>query len=250
MFLLKKILAPLFLPVSLCLEILLLGLILLWFTRKQKTGKVVISIGFLFLALLSFDATSDKLLQPLEYKYPPVLRSDDISGIKWVVVLGGGHISDPRLPVSSQLGGASIARLVEGIRLFRMLPGSKLVLSGGSTFDPVSNARIMADVAMAMGVDKRDLILESSSKDTKDQARLIKEIVGRDSFVMVTSACHMPRSMALFEKQGMKPIPAPTGYGVKQRQGPSPKMFFPRAHALLKAETAFYEYLKYGLGED
>ena len=108
---------------------------------------------------------------------------------------------------------------------------------------PAENAKIMANVAMAMEVDKQNLILEPSSKDTKDQARLIKELVGKDSFVLVTSASHMPRSLALFEKQGMKPIPAPTGYGVKQRQGQSPKMFFPRAHTLLEAETAFYEYL-------
>ena len=93
------------------------------------------------------------------------------------------------------------------------------------------------------GVLKADRLLEPSSKDTKDQARLIKEIVGKDSFVMVTSAAHMPRSMALFEKQRMKPIPAPTGYGVKQRERPSPGMFLPSAHALLKAEVAVYEYL-------
>ena len=242
-FLLKKMLAPLFFPVSLCLELLLLGLLLLWFTRKQKTGKVVLSIGFLLLALLSYSAVSDELLQPLEYKYPPVLKADNVTGVKWVVVLGGGHTSDPQLPVTSQIGGASVTRLVEGIRLSKMLPGSKLILSGGSVFDPVANAEIMADVAVAMGVDKRDLILESFSKDTKDQARLIKKIVGKDSFLMVTSASHMPRSMALFEKQGMKPIPAPTGYGVKQRQRPSPGMFFPGASALRKAEIAFHEYL-------
>ena len=243
MFLLKKIVAPLFLPVSLCLELLLLGLFLLWFTRKQKTGKVILSIGFLLLAFLSYSAVSDELLQPLEYKYPPILKADDAPGVKWVVVLGGGHISDPRLPVTSQIGGASVARLVEGIRLYKMLPGSKLILSGGSAFDPVASAKIMADVAIAMGVDKQDLILESSSKDTKDQARLIKEIVGKDSFLMVTSASHMPRSIALFERQGMRPIPAPTGFGVKQRQRPSPGMFFPGAYALLKAEIAFHEYL-------
>ena len=243
MFLFKKIIAPMFFPVSLCLEILLLGLIILWFTRRQNTGKVVISIGVLLLALLSFSVVSDELLQPLEYKYPPVLKADDIPGIKWVVVLGGGHTFDPQLPVTSQIGGGSVARLVEGIRLYKMLPGSKLILSGGSTFDPVPNAKIMADVAVAIGVDKQDLILESSSKDTKDQARLIKEIVGKDSFVMVTSASHMPRSMALFEKQGMKPIPAPTGYGVKQRQRPRPGMFFSGASALRKAEIAFHEYL-------
>ena len=243
LFLFKKIIAPMFFPVSLCLEILFLALILLWFTRKQKTGKVILSMGFLLFALLSFSAVSDELLRPLEYEYPSILKSEGISGIKWVVVLGGGHTSDPHLPVTSQIGGASVARLVEGIRFYRMLPESKLILSGGSTFDPVPNARIMADVAIAIGVDKGDLILEPSSKDTKDQARLIKEIVGKDSFVMVTSAAHMPRSMALFEKQRMKPIPAPTGYGVKQRQRPSPGMFFPGASALRKAEIAFHEYL-------
>ena len=243
MFLFKKIIAPMFFPVSLCLEILLLGLVLLWFTRKQRTGKLVLSVGFLFLALLSFRAVSDELLQPLEYKYTPILQSADIADVKWIVVLGGGHTSDARLPITGQLGGASVVRLVEGIRLYKMLPRSKLILSGGSTFDPVPNAKIMADVAVAIGVDKRDLILESSSKDTKDQAMLIKEIVGKDSFVLVTSASHMPRSMALFEKQGMKPIPAPTGYGVKQRQRPRPGMFFPGASALRKAEIAFHEYL-------
>ena len=36
---------------------------------------------------------------------------------------------------------------------------------------------------------------------------------------------------------------APTGYGVKQRQRPSPGMFFPGASALRKAEIAFHEYL-------
>jgi uncharacterized SAM-binding protein YcdF (DUF218 family) len=243
MFLLKKMLAPLFFPVSLCLELLLLGLLLLWFTRKQKTGKVILSIGFLLFALLSYSAVSDELLRPLEYKYPPILKADDVTGVKWVVVLGGGHISDPRLPVTGQIGGASVARLVEGIRLYKMLPESKLILSGGSAFDPVANAEIMADVAIAMGVEKQDLILESSSKDTKDQAGLIREIVGKDSFLMVTSASHMPRSMALFENQGMRPIPAPTGYGVKKRQRASPGMFFPGAYALLKAEIAFHEYL-------
>jgi uncharacterized SAM-binding protein YcdF (DUF218 family) len=87
------------------------------------------------------------------------------------------------------------------------------------------------------------VILESLSKDTKDEARLIKNIVGNDRFVLVTSASHMPRSMALFKKLGMQPIPAPTDYWVKERQGISPAMFFPSSNGLRKAERAFYEYL-------
>ena len=243
MFLLKKIIAPLFFPVSLCIELLLLGLFLLWFTCKQRAGKIVVSLGVVLLCILSYGAISDIFLRPLEHKYPPLIKLEDIHDIKWVVVLGGGHVSDPSIPSASQLSDVSIARLVEGIRLYRMLPGSKLILSGGGAFDPVPDARIMADVAVAIGIDKRDLILESVSRDTKDEARLIQEIVGNDRFVLVTSAYHMPRSMALFEKRGMHPIPAPTEYLAKESQKIDPGMFFPNADGLKKAERAFHEYL-------
>jgi len=243
MLLLKKIVAPLFSPLPFCIEILLLGLIVLWFTRKQKTGKVVVSLGVELLAALSYDAVSNALLRPLEYKYDSPRNLDEISDVKWVVVLGGGHIFDPRVPITSQISGTCLVRLVEGIRLHKMLAGSKLILSGGRGFDPVPNAKIMADVATAIGVDKEDLILESVSRDTKDEARLIQKIVGSDRFVLVTSASHMPRSVPLFEKLGMKPIPAPTAHQVRERQAMSPGMFFPSADNLRKAEMAFHEYL-------
>lgn len=106
-----------------------------------------------------------------------------------------------------------------------MLPKTRLILSGGGAFDPVPNAEMMADVAIALGVVEKDLVRETTSKDTKDEARLLKEIVGDDTFVMVTSASHMPRSMALFLKLGMNPIPASTGHWVKERQEVSPSTF-------------------------
>ncbi len=240
-FLLKKIAAHLLSPLSLCIELLLLGLFLLWFTRKQRAGKIIVSLGVILLCLFSYCAVSDIFLRPLEHKYPPLINLADVHGVKWVVVLGGGHISDPGIPATSQLSDASMARLVEGIRLYKMLPGSKLVVSGGSGFDPVPEAVIMADVARAIGVNGRDLVLESLSRDTKDEARLIQEIVGKDRFVLVTSAAHMPRSMALFEKRGMRPIPAPTEYLAAESRGPA--MFFPSADGLERAERAFHEYL-------
>ena len=104
----------------------------------------------------------------------------------------------------------------------------------------------MAGVAEIMGIGYNKLVLEELSKDTKDQARLIYEIVGDERFILVTSASHMPRSMALFQKSGMKPIAAPTDYWVKERQGISPGVFFPNASSLRKMERVVYEYL--GLG--
>lgn len=45
MFVLKKIIAQFFFPVPLCLEILVIGLFLLLFTRKQRIGKFIVTIG-------------------------------------------------------------------------------------------------------------------------------------------------------------------------------------------------------------
>jgi uncharacterized SAM-binding protein YcdF (DUF218 family) len=245
MFLFKKIVGPFFFPLSLCLEILIIGSFLLWFTKKRRAGKIFVSVSAALLILFSYGPLPDLLLRPLEYKYPPLLGVKHLPEIRWIVVLGGGHTSDPQMPANSQLGGSSLSRLVEGIRLHNSLPGSKLILSGGVIYDPEPEAKVLADVALALRVDRKNLVLESLSKDTEGEAVLIQKMVGKNPFVLVTSAAHMPRSMALFRKLGMQPTAAPTDYAVKERQGEeiSPGIFFPGVGELRKMETAIYEYL-------
>jgi uncharacterized SAM-binding protein YcdF (DUF218 family) len=249
MFLFKKIVAPLFFPVPLCLGLLLLGLFLLWFTRRQRAGKLFVTLGVALLFCFTQGTAPRLILRPLEYRYAPLMSSateaarGDLAAVRWIVVLGGGHTSDPALPATSQIEGPTLARLVEGIRLHRLIPGSRLLLSGGQVFDPVSNADIMAQVARALGVSPQDIVLEKESRDTEDEARIIRSMIGDEKFIMVTSASHMPRAMALFTKLGMRPIPAPTDHLTKESQGTSPGDFYPSAEGLRQAERAFYEYL-------
>jgi uncharacterized SAM-binding protein YcdF (DUF218 family) len=93
MYLFKKIVAPLLFPVPLCLEILIVGLILLWFTKKQKAGKIIVSIGVGLTIIFSYGTFQDILLRSLESKYPPLINFQEVDDVKWVVVLGGGHTS-------------------------------------------------------------------------------------------------------------------------------------------------------------
>ena len=164
--------------------------------EKQKAGKIIVSIGVGLTIIFSYGTIQDILLRSLENKYPSLIISQEVDDVKWVVVLGGGHTSDPELPVTDQISKTSLSRLVEGIRIHRNLPGSKLILSGGGGFDPVPNARKMADVASILGISNSDMVLEPNSKDTKDEAVLIQKIVKNEKFILVTSASHMPRSMA------------------------------------------------------
>ena len=243
MFMIKKIVAPLFMPLSLCLELLLVGLFLLWFTRKQKLGKIIVSLGIILLMIFSYGIFSDILLKSLECKYPALNDINKYSDVKWVVVLGGGHISDPKLPANDQLSSSSLARIVEGIRIHKKLKNSKLILSGGRVFDSVPEAYTMAKAAVSLGVDARDLIQEPMSKDTKDQSMHIKKIVEGERFILVTSARHMPRSIALFRKLGSQPIPAPTDHYLKGQNEISLNSFFPGAGGFVKLESTFHEYL-------
>ncbi len=187
----------------------------------------MVSVGLVILTLFSYHVVTDVLLRPLERKYDTfeiesssvVSETENKSTIKFVVVLGGGHTSDPELPMLSQMNTHPVVRLMEGIRIYRKFPGSRLLLSGGGSFDSISEAELMARVARELGVPDRDIILESKSKDTRDEAVFIKPMVGNKPFVLVTTASHIPRSMALFKKLGMNPIASPVGHSIKDRKG-------------------------------
>ena len=85
--------------------------------------------------------------------------------------------------------------------------------------------------------------MEPDSRDTADEAEIIAKMIGREKFILVTSAAHMPRSMALFRKRGLQPIPAPADFLVREAQGSDPSRFFPGAGSLGQVETAVHEYL-------
>jgi uncharacterized SAM-binding protein YcdF (DUF218 family) len=250
MFLLKKIIGSMLLPLPACLLIAFLGLFLLWRGRREMTGKILVTLGLVSLTVMSYlpvsRAIDDPLKKPFEAYMPErasVLDPTAAREVKYVVVLAGGHAPDPSVPVTAWLTCHSLLRLLEGVRIFRQHPESRLVLSGCGTFDPVPEAHVMADVARFLGVDSRDMILEAGSYDTEDQARLIRPIVQNQPFVLVTSAIHMRRSMALFRKQGMNPIPAPAGKTKDIEPVVTPAWFFPNVDALEDSTAAAHEYL-------
>lgn len=250
MFLLKKVLAPLLYPLPLCLLVMMLGLVLLWWTSRQRLGKWVVTAGVGLLLVIGQGAFSEMLIRPLETRYPMLhpesLHVDPGEPIQWVVVLGGGQTTDPSVPLTSQISDVALVRLIEGIRVHRALAGSRMVLSGGAVFDPRPEAVTMSRLAAQLGVDPDRIIIESRSRDTVEEAVHLKPLLGTDRFVLVTSASHMPRAMAIFHKRGMRPIPAPTDHYVKENQVFHPASLFPGAGGIRVAQSAMHEYM--GLG--
>jgi len=134
-------------------------------------------------------------------------------------------------------------RLTEGIAVYRQNAGSKLMLSGFKGRDQISNAEAMASVALEQGVPVSDIIMESEPKDTAEEAATWAGYLQAKRFALVTSASHMPRAVALFEYQGLKPIPAPTVFLSGGHHGFSWRSLFPSAGAINIVESAWHEYL-------
>ena len=246
MYLFKKIVSRVFFPVPLSLELIWVGLILMWMRPQRQVGKWMMIGGVLILTLLSFHPISRVLLKPLEAQYPPLLIASQAEGqafahsqqVKWIVVLSGGAVEEPDFPLVSQLSSASLIRLVEGVALYRHIPDVKILLSGSQL-----ETQLMFQFARNFGVPNKDLVSESRSRDTKDQARFVADIVAQDALVLVTEASHMPRSMSLFRKQGLSPVAAPVGHRVQLSPQYRWWSLFPSAGSLDLAERAFYEYL-------
>ena len=234
-----KYLIFLFFPTQILIEIFLAGLILIWFTKKQRLGKILIAVGFFLFVFFNSAPFSNFLLGRLEYKYSPLITDSDSSfladEIDYIVVLGATLNYNEELSTKIRISPAALARLVEGVRLYKNFPEKKLIFSGKGRYE-MNEAEMMSKMAVELGVEKKDIIIESESSNTYEEAVFLKEILGKDKFFLVTSARHMPRAMAIFKKMEMDPVAAPTDYLIGEIRG------YDFYEYLARTSEAFYEY--------
>ncbi len=194
--------------------------------------------SFLWIAVMSYTPFSEMLLSPLESQYPALKEFP--KDIGYVMVLGAGHTTNDKLPMTSQLGRSAMFRLAEGIRIFRQLDDAKLIVSGYSGLDPTPHALMQKKMAVLLGVREEQIIARYAPKDTKEEAADVKKILNKRDFILVTSASHMPRAMAIFNEEGLYPYPAPTYHLAKHASDDFP---IPDAWGLMKSEYAMHEYV-------
>jgi len=241
-FFLKKYVSSLLMPVPVCLALLTLGVVLLWRKKRPMWTRWSLTIALVSMVMMSAWPVPHWSVRSLERQYP-ALVNPPASTMTWIVVLGGGVSDDPTLPPNDQLGRASLGRLIEGLRLARAYPEARLLLTGQGASVERSEAVTMRDVAMGLGISPARITVDALSKDTGEQAVKVKSLVGQTPFILVTSATHMPRAMALFRRQGLKPWAAPTDHLFKADRHFDPRDLIPSADNLRLSLTAAHEYL-------
>ncbi len=235
-FVLKKFITFFVEPYGIVFSLFFIGLYFL-FLNKYTQAKRSLFISFTLLFLFAYPPFANFLISNLENQYPKYSLTNKV---KYIHVLGSGHNDDDSQPLSSQISSASIKRDLEGILIHKTMPKTKIIFTGYAGNTSISNAKINKKLALSLGINKNNLIINSKPKDTKEEALFSKTIVGKEPFILVTSATHMPRSMMLFESLGLHPIPAPTNFYKKKID-----TYFdaPDIESFMKSQIAVHEYI-------
>ncbi len=219
LFWLKKVVGFWLMPLPVAMALMTAGALLVFSAKKARVGRGLLLGGFFVLLVFSNRFVSRSLIRPLEMRYPPIPElapsapvPPELAACKFVVVLGGGNGYAPGVTSNNRLSSGSLARIVEAVRILRVLPGAQLVVCG-PTYGPVdSHATELARTAVALGVAPDRIIKLERGKDTEEEVGGIRHTVGDSPIALVTSAWHLPRAMALCRHFGVPAVPCPTNY--------------------------------------
>ena len=153
-------------PFGIVSILLACGILTTVFRRRSRLGPRLITAGVALWFLIVFTPLAEVLVTALERPYPP-LTAPEASGVRMILVLSSYGEQIPSFPPTSRLSEETMARLAEGIRLHRLLPGSRMILSGGVLRPgdaPI--ASMMAEFCTSLGVAETDILVEGVGRGT------------------------------------------------------------------------------------
>jgi len=221
-FLLSKIFWFVAQPLNLSILLLIAGFaICIAGYRRVGLTAFVMALGVLLLS--TWTSLGPALLRPLEERYVrPDPAPETVAGI---VVLGGGFEGAINLARGGYEVNSGGDRYIEAAALARRYPQARVVVTGGTgalILDGEGDGATAPRLLQALGVSADRLVLENESRNTYENAVFTKRLVSPadgETWLLVTSAFHMPRSMGLFEKAGFPVTPWPVDYRTSGQEG-------------------------------
>jgi uncharacterized SAM-binding protein YcdF (DUF218 family) len=187
--------------------------------KKYKHQNKFLYVSLIWLFVTGTRWIPDLMINGLEKQYRAFVVDEEVmNDTVYIHVLGGGGHNDLMISPQERLSQTSLARMSEGIRIYREVKGSKLIFSGYSSTSNVTQAALTRDAAIAMGVPQEDMVIMETPATTEEEAKAYRSAFGDSGakLIVVTSDVHMPRAMYLFRKQGLDPIAAPADHILKR----------------------------------
>lgn len=198
--------------------LLLLGALIGLHWRK-RWGLRLAWAALAMLIVQGWEPLPDALIRQLEARHPELAASTPVAGYAGVIVLGGalepayawqGH-DQPALNEAAERMIAALPLLQQNQSLRLLFTGGDGELFAGSLTEAQRAARFFS----RMGITPERLLLESASRTTYENAVFSARLPGVDAkrpWLLITSAWHMPRAMAAFQKAGWNVTPYPVDY--------------------------------------
>jgi uncharacterized SAM-binding protein YcdF (DUF218 family) len=202
-------------PVSLAIVVGVLG-ILLGFTRFARAGRAVMAGAIIVLAAGLLTPLGAVLLRPLEERFPP--PPADIPAPAGIIVLGGAVDTEKSEARGQIYFRPDAARMTAGVELTRRYPSARLVFTGGSgglLGEGPAEAIGARKLWLSLGVPEERMMFEAKSRNTWENALFTRDLVKPkpgETWLLVTSAWHMPRSVGIFQHLGFDVIAYPVAY--------------------------------------
>ena len=214
---------------------------------RRRPARILAILSLAWLLAISTEPLPRLSCWLLERQYPALLTppSYPAGDTVFVVVLGAGYSHHPDRPALNQSSLAGLARLTEGIRLFRQLPGpAVLVTSGYGGDEPRSNAELQRDAALELGVPAESISTLPLPRNTQEEAQHFRQHFGtKRTVILVTDAVHLPRSVLWFEQAGQQVLPAPANHWVKSLEMEFPYCLLPNAGNVKGMEVSMHEWV-------
>ena len=214
-FLISKISWALLSPGNLIIFILFLGSLLLIFNKVHTAKLLLIPTGLIAFVLMVYPV-GDYLIKPLESRFSkPQTMPKNIDGI---IVLGGGEDLKRSLSWNVAELGTGGDRYIGAAHLAKLYPQAPVIFTGGSGLIRLQNtageASIAKQLLTTIGVDPSRLIIESKSRNTYENFLYTKALLPKQNgtYLLVTSAFHMPRAVGIARMQNVNVIAYPVDY--------------------------------------
>jgi len=149
---------------------------------------------------------------------------------------------------SPEASGTTYSRLFNGVEVFKKSSAGILVLCGlGAKDFTVSEAAVMRDLALKLGVSSDNIVIEDRSLTTMGNALELRALgVVRDGMRVgiVTTALHMKRTLWTFRNvfPGVVIVPIPTGFSTSPFMCTYPE-WVPNVQNFSNSTAAMYEWI-------
>lgn len=243
-FYLSQFLSFLMMPLTWVIICLLAGMLFL----PRKWGKRLVIIGFGLLLLFTNKYLSNRLMHAWEPDFIPLAELPHFE--VGIVLTGVTNLDKTAYDRTFFNKGAD--RATHTVQLYKMGKIRKILITGGQGINPVNpntEAELLADFMMMAGVDEKDIIIENKAVNTRQNAVLAKSKLEENGFdpgsthLLITSAFHMKRAKACFDKEGVKTMGFPVDYYASDRNLDLQSLLQPSPEGLVLWHKLFKEWV-------